>query len=176
MDENEEIRRARSGDREACGRLFSRHWPLVRGWMLGVLRDPDEAEDLTQQVFLRAFTRLAQLRDPERFLPWLRAVARSVARNRLRRPAAPVRVVERESGDPAVRAQIAETRESVRRALGRLGARDRVLLTMVVVEELPLAGAARFLDVPVTTLRRRLARAAGRLGRSLEREGIRHAV
>jgi RNA polymerase sigma factor (sigma-70 family) len=78
--------------------------------------------------------------------------------------------------DPAEDVAAAEERDRVRRALRRLGRRDRVLLSLVHVEDLPLAQAARFLDTPVTTLRRRLAAAVSRFRRSLEREGIRHAV
>ena len=176
MDRTGEVDRARAGDREACARLFSRHWTVVRGWMCGALGDPHEAEDLTQQTFVRAFTRLRQLRDPACFEPWLRSIARSVLRNRMRRPPAQILRSERRVADPADLAGDAEMREHVRGALARLARNDRVILSLAVVEELPLARVSRFLDIPVTTLRRRLARAVARLGRSLEREGIRHAV
>ena len=87
MDEREAslVERARTGDREACSRLFAGSWGIVFAWMLGFTRDRVEAEDLTQQASLRAFTRLPQLRDPARFLPWLRKIARSVASMRRRR-------------------------------------------------------------------------------------------
>ena len=87
MDEREAslVERARTGDREACSRLFAESWGIVFVWMLGFTRDRAEAEDLTQQASLRAFTRLPQLRDPARFLPWLRKIARSVASMRRRR-------------------------------------------------------------------------------------------
>ena len=76
------MERAFTGDREACSRLFAANWGIVYGWMLGFTRDRIEAEDLTQQAFLRAYTRLPQLRDHARFLPWLRKVARTVALGR----------------------------------------------------------------------------------------------
>jgi len=176
MDTVEEIIRARDGDRDACARLFAQAFPTVRAWMCGILGDPVEAEDLTQQTFLRAFERLGQLRDPERFWPWLRAVARSVARNRLRRRTPPPPRPERVVADPADDAARDEESRTVRRALRRLPRRDRVILSLVHVEDLPIAQAARFLDLPVTTLRRRLAAAVARLGRALAREGIHHAV
>jgi len=48
------VEQARAGDRVACSRLFAANWRLVYGWMLGFTRDRGEAEDLTQQAFLRA--------------------------------------------------------------------------------------------------------------------------
>ena len=94
MDEQEvrEVELARAGDRDACSRLFARSWRTVNAWMLGFTRDRMEAEDLTQQTFLRAFTRLPQLREPTRFMPWLRKVARSVAIGRPRRRTTILRV------------------------------------------------------------------------------------
>ncbi len=152
MDEMELVGRARDGDRDSCARLFAEAFPTVRAWMCGIIGDRAEAEDLTQQTFLRAFERLGQLRDPGRFWPWLRAVARSVARNRLRRRSPPSPRPERIVADPAVDVAIDEERRTVRRALRRLSRKDRVILSLVHVEDLPLAQAARFLDMPVTTL------------------------
>jgi len=125
MDETALVGRARDGDRDACARLFTEAFPTVRAWMCGILGDPVEADDLAQQTFLRAYERMGQLRDPARFWPWLRAVARSVARNRLRRRSPPAPRLERVVSDPAADAARDEECRTVRRALRRLSRKDR---------------------------------------------------
>ena len=177
MDDREAktVLKARGGDREACARLFAANWSTVYAWMLGFTRDRGEAEDLTQQAFLRAWTRLPQLRDPARFMPWLRTVARTVAIGR-RRPRPVVLRPEPIGDDPSVSLEHRETREQVGRALDRLTPDDRSLLLLVFVEEIPLARVAALLETPVTTLRRRVADALKRFRVVVEREGKIHEL
>jgi RNA polymerase sigma-70 factor (ECF subfamily) len=172
MDDRETriVETARTGDREACSQLFAANWRIVYGWMLGFTRDRILAEDLTQQAFLRAYTLLPQLRDPARFLPWLRKIARTVAL--ARRPGTEVRLQPEPAGDDT--AGVVEHRETerlVQNALARLSPRDRSLLLLFYVEELPLARIAALLETPLTTLRRRVARALLRFRVSVKREG-----
>jgi RNA polymerase sigma-70 factor (ECF subfamily) len=71
---------ARNGDRAAFGRLYDRFAPMVHGLLLA--RVPwSDVDDLVQDVFLQAMRRLASLRDPEAFGPWLAAIARNRARD-----------------------------------------------------------------------------------------------
>lgn len=58
MEEIDDIRRAQRGDRDVASRLFARHWGAIHACVLGQTADRDRAEDLTQQVFLRAWTKL----------------------------------------------------------------------------------------------------------------------
>jgi RNA polymerase sigma-70 factor (ECF subfamily) len=73
-----------AGDREAFGRLYDRYARLVRAVVLAVSRDWSAAEDMTQESFLRAYRKLASLREPDRVGPWLVGIARQVARERRR--------------------------------------------------------------------------------------------
>lgn len=169
--ERDEILAAQGGDLDACSRLFARHWRTVRAWLTGFTRDRDEVEDLTQQTFLRAYERLRQLRDPDRFMPWLRKVARTAALSRGRRREI-VRCGLTPVGESAAAAaERRETRSLVARALDRLPRRDRSMLALVYTEDLPLARVAALLDLPPTTLRRRLAAALDRFRRALESAG-----
>lgn len=77
---------ARAGDSAAFGELYRRYARLVHGVLLARVARSD-AEDLTQEVFLLAFRRLAQLRDGAAFGGWVAALARHVAIDHLRRPA-----------------------------------------------------------------------------------------
>ncbi len=73
-----------AGDREAFGQLYDRHARMVRAVVVAASGDWAAVEDLTQECFLRAYRKLAELRDAERFGPWIVGIARNVARERRR--------------------------------------------------------------------------------------------
>jgi RNA polymerase sigma-70 factor (ECF subfamily) len=77
-------RAARTGDRGAFGRLCDRHQRFVRGILLARVPRRD-VDDLAQEVFLRALRRVDALRDVDAFGPWIAAIARNLATDRLRR-------------------------------------------------------------------------------------------
>jgi RNA polymerase sigma-70 factor, ECF subfamily len=63
------------------------HYTRILRYVRSVVRDADEAEDLTQETFLRAFRARDSLRDPDAALPWLYSVATHVCLDRLRQRA-----------------------------------------------------------------------------------------
>ncbi|HVS39424.1 MAG TPA: sigma-70 family RNA polymerase sigma factor, partial [Gemmataceae bacterium] len=79
------VLRARDGDRAAYGLLVERFQPTVYAVALSRLRNPAEAQELAQEVFLHAMKKLAQLRDPACFAGWLRQITVRMAINRLTR-------------------------------------------------------------------------------------------
>src|SRR6516164_3144748 len=79
------VERAQMGDRQAYGDLVERFQPAVYALALTRLRNPNEAQELTQEVFIHAMTKLDQLRDPHCFLGWLRQITVRMAINRLTR-------------------------------------------------------------------------------------------
>lgn len=79
------VRRAQEGDREAFAELIRRHERIALSLAYAVLADGDAAGDVSQDAFLRAWQRLAELRQPERFAPWLCGIVRNMARDALRR-------------------------------------------------------------------------------------------
>ncbi len=78
------VAEALAGDREAFGQLYDRHARLVRAVVVGVSGDWSAVEDMTQECFLRAYRKLATLRDRDGFGPWIAGFARRVARERRR--------------------------------------------------------------------------------------------
>lgn len=72
------VRAAQSGDRAAFGTLYEQYERLVHGVLLATVSYHD-AEDLMQDVFLRAMERLPALREPAAFCGWLLAIARRLA-------------------------------------------------------------------------------------------------
>lgn len=69
------VRAAQAGDRDAFGELYTRFSRFVHGLLLARV-GPTDAADLTQDVFLRAWTRLGELRDPAAFPGWIATMAR----------------------------------------------------------------------------------------------------
>src|SRR5262245_7365992 len=70
----------RNGDRAAFAELYDRRARLLRAVCYDETRDLDAAADLTQEVFLRAYRKLGELRDPQCFPAWLVGIARQVCR------------------------------------------------------------------------------------------------
>ena len=74
------VERATQGDAAALGHLVTEHWRFVYMLCLSHVGQAADAEDLTQEVFMQVAHDLADLRAPDKFLPWLRQVARNVCR------------------------------------------------------------------------------------------------
>lgn len=83
--DKELVEHIRSGKREAYGDLFCRYHSQVYGICLSILSNPQEAEEAAQDVFIHAYLQLDQLRNPDKFLPWLCKIAQNHSRNRLER-------------------------------------------------------------------------------------------
>src|SRR5689334_16265582 len=79
------VERAKVGDREAYGELVTRFQSSVYAMALSRVRDPLEAQELAQDVFVHAMRKLPQLRDARCFAGWLRRITARMAINRLTR-------------------------------------------------------------------------------------------
>ncbi len=80
------VRLAREGDTVAFRLLVERHQPAVRARARSLAGNPSDVDDVVQESFLRAFTGLDRLRDPDRFAGWLGSIVLNVCRGLQRRP------------------------------------------------------------------------------------------
>jgi RNA polymerase sigma-70 factor (ECF subfamily) len=124
------VSRAKAGDREALGWLYIRFAENVYGYVGSIVRDPHDAEDVTQQVFAKLLVNLSKYEEREApFLSWILAVARNVALDHIRRrratPCAEVR-------DPECAAADCDplTAFSIRDALASLPAEQREVVLL----------------------------------------------
>jgi RNA polymerase sigma-70 factor (ECF subfamily) len=78
LSENEAVRRAQEGDSEGFERLYQLHSRRVYGLCLHMVKNPTEAEDLTQSVFLQTFRKIQTFRADARFSTWLHRVTVNV--------------------------------------------------------------------------------------------------
>lgn len=81
--DRELIGMARAGSRDAYGELYRRYAPMVHGLLLARVA-PEYADDLLQEVFLKAMTQLARLREDSHFGGWIAAIARNRAADHYR--------------------------------------------------------------------------------------------
>ena len=138
-DDGAAVRRLRRGDQRAAEALYHRHRATVRFVVVDNVRDPDDVDDLVQEIFGRAFARIDQLGDPDRFRAWLLQIARRAAidarRARCRRPEVVTladRVVVDLGAPMDLIAEVSELATAVRHGLSELSPRDRTVLTMTV--------------------------------------------
>ena len=76
LDDKALVAAVLAGSHAAYAQLYDRYAPLVRAVCHDMTQNLADAQDLTQDVFLRAYERLGELRRPERFGPWLVSIAR----------------------------------------------------------------------------------------------------
>ena len=170
------VLRARAGDRAAYGELVERFQPTVYAVALARLRNPAEAQELAQEVFLHGMKKLPQLRDAQCFAGWLRQITVRMAINRLTRRG-PLHKVEPEVLENAEAAGVgpldsmvkAEQAAELYRGLERLKPVDRATLVAFYIRGRSLKQMSREFETPVGTIKRRLHVARNRLKTALEK-------
>lgn len=161
MTDERSIEALRRGDREALDALVTRLYPDVYRFLRHLTRHRQEAEDLAQQTFLRALSRLESYEGRASLRSWILAVAyREFLRWRRRRLWLPL-VADRPALDDPF-GELAEA-EALLTAIGRLPEGLRVTFLLFHVEEVPVAEIALALDVPEGTVKSRLHAARTRL-------------
>jgi RNA polymerase sigma-70 factor (ECF subfamily) len=144
------IEQARTGDRKAFGELVVRFQPAVFAVAMARLRDVNEAVELTQEVFIHAMTKLAQLRDPHCFVGWLRQITVRMAINRVTRKAplqgtepSVLQMAPDHVEGPLDEIIRAENSVAVWKGLDRLKETDRATLVAFYIHGLSLKQMAR---------------------------------
>jgi RNA polymerase sigma factor (sigma-70 family) len=174
LEETELVRRARRGDVSAYEELVRRYQGIAHRTAYLITGQAAEAEDATQQAFVKAHRALDRF-DPDRpFRPWLLRIVGNEARN-LRRSAgrraslelALAREREVLAASPEHEAMARERHRALFRALGGLGESDRRVIALRYFLDLSEAEMADVLDVAPGTVKSRLSRALGRLRESV---------
>jgi RNA polymerase sigma-70 factor (ECF subfamily) len=169
------VEAAQAGDRDAFGELVTRFEGMVFATALRRLGDYSEAQELAQEVFVKAMQKLGQLKAPAALGGWLRSITIRMAINRqVRRAptiAAEPQTLEATCIEPrtpldAVLAR--ERAEQVHGGLSRLGDMDRDTLEAFYVRGQSLSEMSASFAAPIGTIKRRLHVARKRLARQLE--------
>jgi RNA polymerase sigma factor (sigma-70 family) len=179
---------AGTGDAAEFERLLRPHVPAFYRSAYRWTGAVDRAEDLVQQLLVRLFPRLPELRALEQVRPWALRVMYRIFVDELRRTrASPVQfgadatddgaAVEDEAWldpgpEPADLVEQQLTQERLLRAWEQLGEEHRAVLSMHDVEDYTLPELAQIMDIPLGTLKSRLHRARARLRALLAEERI----
>lgn len=174
------VDRARRGDHDAFGALVDGRLATTFRTALAILGNEADARDATQEIFLRAWSNLPELRDPDRFGAWFGRIVvntcRTAIRGRRRRIVREISVgsLPGEGELLASKASPHDDRaadlDTLERALDRVSVVDRTLLALHHFEHLSLAEIGERLGVPGKTVKSRLFSARRSLERALEVE------
>jgi RNA polymerase sigma factor (sigma-70 family) len=181
--ERELAERAQRGDREAFGRLFERHRPMLLAVCSRALEGFGGVDEVVQDTAVAALLGIARLRDPERFGSWLVGIGLNHCRRKLRagdrtrsdRPTLPGEIwldhwTEGEP-DPAIVAEERELKIRIARAIAELPRGQRDAVVAFYLDGLTYAETASSLGIAVGAVKTRLHKARERLRAQLSSEG-----
>ncbi len=152
---------ARAGDREAYAVLIRQHYKQVFLTCLGVLARQHDAEDVTQEVFVRGMTQLGTLRDDSQFGAWIARIARNTCINQLRKKKVSQCYMDKTSQQAD--GKTATHRIDMERALARLPEDLRLPLVMYYFDGQNVKQVAEHLDMSASNVYQRLRNGLTRL-------------
>ncbi|OHE79431.1 MAG: RNA polymerase subunit sigma-24 [Verrucomicrobia bacterium RIFCSPLOWO2_12_FULL_64_8] len=172
-------RRFNAGDESAFNEIVSRYHGKIYGLTLSLLHNAADAEEITQDTFIRAYRGLGRFRGDSSLATWLHRIAVNLARNRywyffrryrhawvsLDRPVSDDTgmalgdLVPAGGHDPSQETAVDEFTRLIAACMERLDQRHREILALRNVQNLPYEEIARLLDINVGTVKSRIARA-----------------
>ncbi|MDR0263219.1 MAG: RNA polymerase sigma factor [Sphingobacterium sp.] len=172
MNIEELVRAAKEGQHHCYGELISRFQQHILNYCFHMLGQLQEAEDVTQDVFIKGFQRLEQYREGTSFQAWLYAMTYHECLNRLKRAKTLERILQVFSGTaPILQSDVSTARfeynEELREALLRLSIKDRHIILQRIVEELRFEEIAEQLQMSTPAVRKRYERAKKQLKKIL---------
>jgi len=169
--DRELIVRAKAGDRSACETIVDQFAPMVFRLISRFFRMREDVEDLAQDVFLKVFARIDQVRPDENFPGWLARVTVNTCYDELRkvrRRKVAMETYGPEVGtEPSVAPQEPDLLGKARLAVQRLDPKLRIPLLLKEVEELSVEEIARTMGLTETNVKVRLFRARKKLAAML---------
>jgi RNA polymerase sigma factor (sigma-70 family) len=170
------VKRCVAGDRQSFRLLYRRHQHRVRQ-ILYQLCDLPMLDDLTQEVFLRAWKGLPNFRQSSQFATWLYRIAWNVASDRRQTLARDRDRLETIAENVATQHDDPDLmqlhyRDLVRKGLSCLSEEHRAVLVLHDLEELPQKEVAEILEIPVGTVKSRLFHARSGMRKFLAAMGV----
>lgn len=170
-EEKEWVRKAQAGDKDAFGKLVLAHQSFVYNLALRALSNPQEAEDITQETFLRAWKALPRFKHKSKFSTWLYRIVTNLCYNRLPR----LKRETMEKGDteleffpgqfpnPTSRMEIEELRTYLHQQIEQLRPEYKMVILLRFQKNLSYAEISEVMDIPLGTVKTILNRARTQL-------------
>jgi RNA polymerase sigma-70 factor, ECF subfamily len=166
------VRACCQGDRNAYATLIARHSKRVLAICYGIVGNADDAEDLTQEVLIKGYRKIASLRDGSSYLAWIAQIARHACMDFLRHGARKEIATAEPPDRPDSRSKIDSDRIDLRDAIGRLAEKYRVPLLFYYFDGRDTRCIAEALGISDATVHTRLSRARKTLRRLLTDEEV----
>jgi RNA polymerase sigma-70 factor (ECF subfamily) len=172
------VHAAQHGDRRAFGQLLERHRGMVYTTVFGVLRHHGDAEDVCQDVFVQAITKIDKLENAPSFSGWLRTIARNTAINKKRSRKWEISGIgeipesKSDAQSPLMGVVDGEEKRRVRQALRHLREQDQEILIALYFDGQSLREISRQLEIPEGTVKSRLHAALRRAKQELGSMGF----
>ena len=174
-DDEKLVSQTLAGDRDAFGVLVHKYQEMVYAYAFQKVRNEEDARDIAQEVFWRAYHYLYQLRHPHRFRSWLYTIMSNQCKRQLM---SVIKTRQRETAledatDDALRIEPAHTaptegwRVDLEQALSELPDDNRVAVSMFYMGDHSLKEISEFLGVSINTVKSKLYRARQQLGNAL---------
>jgi len=179
LGDNEIISRVLQGEQNAYAELVNRYQNYVFTLILRMIKSREDAEEVAQDVFVKAYRSLADFRGESKFSTWLYTITNTTAITFLRKKKLEVHSLDNEkvfevadSKDSGLRANMIEQKSRVgmvNKAIAMLSPDDAEIITLFYKAEQNLEEIARILGLEVNTAKVRLHRARGRLKEKMEK-------
>lgn len=178
LNDNEIISKVLSGDHQAYAILVNRYQNYVFTLTLRMIKSREDAEEVAQDVFIKAYKYLADFRGASKFTTWLYTIVNNTCITFLRKKKLDIRSLDNEhvfatadNIDSGIRANMVEQKSKVgmvNDAIGLLGTDDAQIITLFYKGEQSLEEIAEILGLETNTAKVRLHRARTRLKEKME--------
>ena len=179
LGDNEIISRVLKGEQNAYAELVNRYQAYVFTLVLRMVKSREDAEEVAQDVFVKAYRSLADFRGESKFSTWLYTIANTTSITFLRKKKLDVRSLDNEkvfevadSKDSGLRANLVEQKSRVNmvnEAIAMLSPDDAEIITLFYKAEQNLEEISRVLRLETNTVKVRLHRARTRLKEKMEK-------
>jgi len=179
LGDNEVISRVLLGEQNAYAELVTRYQNYVFTLILRMIKSREDAEEIAQDVFVKAYRSLADFRGESKFSTWLYTITNTTCITFLRKKKLDVHSLDNEkvfevagNKDSGLRANVIEQKSRVNmvtRAIAMLSPDDAEIITLFYKAEQSLEEIARILGLEINTAKVRLHRARGRLKEKMEK-------
>jgi RNA polymerase sigma-70 factor (ECF subfamily) len=188
LPDEELVEAFQRGDYGAFDVLMYRWERRIQGAIYRLMGSEEDARDLSQEAFLRAYRSLKSFKGEARFSSWLYQIALNLCRDRMRRRKGKTWVsyeelsevgeipVTRQQPDALDLIEANDLSKIIAEAVAILPEEQREVIVLKEYEGLTFAEIAEALDAPISTVKTRLYRGLLQMRRTLERQGVRSAA